>query len=819
MGKIVWMAEWFPYRRASDGSATRRELRPSAVRDVLLTLILAVSPNVNAENPPGVAQSAALIASLQEALTAKGPNYKARTEHLHPDGSPLYTNRLILEDSPYLLQHAHNPVDWYAWGPQAFAKSREENRPVFLSIGYSTCHWCHVMERESFEDPEVAQFLNEHFVSIKVDRERRPDIDTIYMTAVQLMTGGGGWPMSSFLTPSGQTFYGGTYFPRAQFLDLLHQVDVAWRENRPGLEQQASRVAAAVEAATRSAGVAGEVNKQSVQIAAASLQQRHDPQRGGFGSAPKFPNEPHYLFLIDHALRSNDDDIGDLIRFDLHAMARGGIYDQVGGGFHRYSTDADWLVPHFEKMLYNQAQLSRVYAQASRFTGDVGLARIARQTLNYVLRDMTSPGGGFYSATDADSPAGEGLFFIWTEQQLRAALSQADAELAIDLYGITEGGNFENANILNLPQPLAEYAMQRDMDLSALLAQVDSISTALYADRAKRVHPDRDEKIVTAWNGMMIVALAEAAAILQESRYQSAALRAANFLWMNSHRDNDELWRVHLDGRSSVLAVQEDYAWLADGFIHLYDTTQDRRWLERAKMLVATMDRLFWDEEAGGYFMNTNTDSIATMARPKDSSDGAIPSGNAVALHVLAKLAQRTGDESYRSTANALLASFADSINRSPAAFSYLLRAMQLLANGAAGPQQYAARGAVKVSARMQANMLVVDLAIRPGWHIQAHEPLQKELIPTVLALDHTDPAWRPDAVSYPTPILKTLGFLKEQLALYEGQVRITIDLQQTDPAVVGPLIPVALRLQACDDKVCLPPERHVLQVPVAMPQ
>ncbi|MGR3342867.1 MAG: thioredoxin domain-containing protein, partial [Paracoccaceae bacterium] len=551
-----------------------------------------------------------------------------------------------------------------------------------------------------------------------------PDIDAIYMTAVQLMTGRGGWPMSSFLTSTGETFYGGTYFPRAQFLDLLHQVEKAWRENRPAVEQRANQVAAAVANATRSADVAGEVNRDTVEKAVARLQKRHDPQRGGFGAAPKFPNEPYYLFLLDRALRNDDDDIRKLIQFDLNAIARGGIYDQVGGGFHRYSTDADWLVPHFEKMLYNQAQLSRVYAQAWRLTGDAGLARVARQTLDYVLRDLTSPDGGFYSATDADSAGSEGLFFVWTERQLRAALSRADAELAIDLYGVTERGNFEGANILNLPLPLAEFAKQRDMNLSALLARVADIRAVLYSNRSKRVLPVRDEKIVTAWNGMMIVALAEVAGILQEPRYQSAALRAADFLWKKSTRGDGTLWRIHLDAPCPVPALQDDYAWLADGFIHLYDLTGDRLWLERAKLLAANMTRLFWDKKAGGYFMNTEADGIATMARPKDSMDGAVPSGNAVALHVLAKLSQRTGEEADRMKANALLAAFANPINQSPTAYSYLLRGAQLLANGAAGPQQYAARGAVKVSAHTQENTVVVDLEIRPGWHIQAHEPL-----------------------------------------------------------------------------------------------
>ena len=792
-------------------------LTPSApICGIVATLIVALSPIVNADDPPAVVQSVSLRQQLQAALAAKGSDYQPRTVHLRPDGSPLYTNRLILEDSPYLLQHAHNPVDWNPWGPAAFARARTENKPIFLSIGYSTCHWCHVMERESFEDPQVARFLNEHFVAIKIDRERRPDIDRIYMTAVQLIIGRGGWPMSSFLTPEGQTFFGGTYFPRAQFLDLLQRVERAWRENRQGLEQQASQVAALVHAATSAADAAGTVADDVVQTAVENLQRRHDSQLGGFGAAPKFPNETYYLFLLDEVLRSGDDATRDLIRFDLQAMARGGIYDQVGGGFHRYSTDAVWLVPHFEKMLYNQAQLARMYAQAWYLTGDTGLALVARQTLDYVLRDMTAADGRFYSATDADSPGGEGLFFLWTPEQMRAVLTPADADLAIELFGVTENGNFEGRNILHQPMSLHEFAATRNMPLAMLLARVHDIRAVLHERRAQRVHPDRDEKIVSAWNGMMIVALAEAAQVLDEPRYGAAALRAGESLWAHSRRDNDMLWRATLDGRSSVPAVQEDYAWLADAFIHLYDLHSDPRWLQRAELLAATMNRLFWDDAAGGYFMNTDAVGITTMARPKDSADGAVPSGNAVALHVLAKLAQRTGKEAYRRTANTLLAAFANSINRSPTAYSYLLCGAQHLSNGAAGPQQYAARGAIKVDAHVEANTLVVDLSIRPGWHINAHKILQEELIPTVVSLETPVPGWRSDAVSYPIPVLKTLGFLHEELALYEGQVRITMNLQQTDPAVAEPLIPVVLRVQACDDSVCLPPERRILRVSVS---
>ncbi len=397
-------------------------------------------------------------------------------------------------------------------------------------------------------------------------------------------------------------------------------------------------------------------------------------------------------------------------------------------------------------------------------------------------------------------------------------MSRADAELAIDLYGVTRNGNFEGANILHLPLGLEEFATQRDMDMSALLERIENIREALYTERSRREHPDLDEKIVTAWNGMMIVALAEAGGILQEPRYRSAALRAAEFLWSNSYRQNGTLWRIQLDGRSSMPALQEGYAWLADGFVHLYDLTGDSHWLERANLLASAMTRLFWDDKAGGYFMNVDADGMTAMARPKDSVDRAIPSGNAVALHVIAKLAQRAGKEADRRTSRALLASFADSINQSPSAYAYMLHGAQVLTNGAAGPQQYAARSAINVSTHLRDNKLLVDLAIKPDWHIQSHKPLQEELIPTVLGLETSVMAWALDEVSYPAPLMKDLDFQNEPLALYEGQVRITMNLRRVVPVVATPLIPVVLRLQACDGNLCLPPERHVLQVPATVP-
>jgi len=783
-------------------------------------------------DPPGVVYTTELRQQLDAGLQALGPAYEPRTEHLHEDGRPLFTNRLILEDSPYLRQHAHNPVDWQSWGAEAFETARREGKPVFLSIGYSTCHWCHVMERESFESIEVAEYLNEHFVSIKVDREQRPDIDEIYMTAVQIITGRGGWPMSSFLTPEGKTFFGGTYYPKAQFLTLLKRASKAWNEDREGIYAQADNIARSVQGHLDQAQVAGTLAQNTPVLAAQQLLRRHDSIHGGFSAAPKFPNESNYLFLIDYSMRNADQEIMDLIRFDLQTMARGGIYDQVGGGFHRYSTDNDWLVPHFEKMLYNQAQLAHVYLSAAAFTGDAEFTRVARQILDYVLRDMTAGNGGFYSATDADSKDGEeGLFFLWTPAQVKAVLSKQDAELAISLFNISEDGNFEGSNIPYLPVGLDVMAAEEGSSTDSFLQKVDQIRQQLYTAREQREHPGRDEKIITAWNGMMIMALAQAGQLPMGEAYANAALKAGEFLWQN-HRDSEgRLYRASLAGRASIPGVQEDYAWLADAFISLYDLNQDKRWLERARSLVETMYKEFWDQTGGGLFMSassaTGVNAAPAMGRPKDISDGAVPSGNAVALHALARLARRPGSKEQffaaESRANALISSFALAVNQRPSAFTYLLLATGLQRAGETGAIQYAAHGNVKINAHIENSFdtaadtiltLVLKLTIQPGWHINAHEPLSDNLIPTTLVGDDETSTWVLLDVSYPEPIIKALGFQSEALALYENSVRLTARFEQTESSLLTPPLRIKLRLQACDEKICLPPETIDLQIP-----
>jgi len=786
-------------------------------------------------DPPGIVYTSQLREQLDAGLKALGPGYQPRTEHLHEDGQPHFTNRLILEDSPYLRQHAHNPVDWHPWGAEAFETARREGKPVFLSIGYSTCHWCHVMERESFESTEVAEYLNTHFISIKVDRERRPDIDEIYMTGVQVITGRGGWPMSSFLTADGKTFFGGTYYPQAQFMTLLKQVDKVWNENRDGIYDQANQITVAVQRHLDQAQAAGSLAQDAAEKAVQQLFQHHDTVHGGFSPAPKFPNEANYLFLIDYALRNADQKLTELIRFDLQTMARGGIYDQVGGGFHRYSTDDDWLVPNFEKMLYNQAQLARVYLDAAALTGETQFTRVARQILDYVLRDMTESDGGFFSATDADSEGGEGLFFLWTPAQLKDLLSKNDAEWVIRLFNISETGNFEGSNILHLSTAVDAMAVEEGISEASFLQRMDDIRQQLYTAREQREHPGRDEKIITAWNAMMIMALAQAGQLPAGERYAKAALKAGEFLWQNHRDGNGRLYRASLDGRASVPGVQEDYAWLADACISLYDLSQDTRWLERARSLIETMQDNFWDETSGGFFMNTSgtqgAGATPVMGRPKDVNDGAVPSGNAVALHALARLARRSGtsDEFFATVARAgaLLSAFAQAVNNQPAAFTYLLHAGQIHTGGESGARQYAAHGGVKIYAHAspgtgigidsgaESGALVVEVKIQPGWHINAHKTLSEGLIPTTLEADTEPSTWSLTEVSYPRPITKALGFQSEALALYEGNVRLTALLKQAENAPVSPLLRLKLRLQACDDKICLPPETVVLQVPV----
>ncbi|MEW8221865.1 MAG: DUF255 domain-containing protein [Candidatus Thiodiazotropha taylori] len=756
---------------------------------------------------------------LYQAYLDKGIGYRPRTEHFNKDGTPSFINQLILEDSPYLLQHAHNPVDWHPWSEAAFQKAKQQNKPIFLSIGYSTCHWCHVMERESFENLPIAALLNRDFIAIKVDRESHPDVDEVYMTAVMLMTGHGGWPMSSFLTPEGKPFYGGTYYTPEQFTSLLQQVNQLWKERPDDVIAQAEKVADAVAESNRLRGEAKALDEGVIAQALKSMQNAFDEIQGGFGQAPKFPREPWLYLLLDQAQRHGDQAALQMLTVTLDHMGRGGIYDQVAGGFHRYSTDYEWLVPHFEKMLYNQAHLSRIYLGAWRITGRQDFRRIATQTLDYVLREMTSPDGGFYSATDADSEGEEGLFFTWTEDELNAALDKQQASLATTLYGVTPSGNFEGRNILHLPQTLAEFADEKQRSLSDLLTQLEQINQILLETRNKRIPPLRDDKIVTSWNGMMITAFAQAADLLDNTSYRDAALKAAEFLWQQNRYKPGYLWRVHLNGQSSIAATQEDYAYLSESFLYLYDLTGEPLWLERAKELAGAMTGRFLDRQQGGFYMNEAESSITGMGRPKDEgADNAIPSGSSVAIHSLQRLWQRSGDLDFRKQTDGLISRFAPALEATPISYGYLLSAVADHRHGELGSRAYAGQGGIRIHAdtsqAAEQTLLNLKIQIPDGWHINSNQPSGKDLIATRMSLAEQSNGWQMGPVTYPKGKQQKLAFQQQPLSVYGGDISLQTLLKQIDGDHPGSTtLPVELQLQACNDQVCLPPETVTLWV------
>jgi len=571
------------------------------------------------------------------------------------------TNRLAAETSPYLLQHAHNPVDWYAWGDEAFAKARTEDKPVFLSIGYSACHWCHVMERESFEDPALAEVLNRDFVSIKVDREERPDIDSIYMEAVQMMTGHGGWPMSMFLTPDGRPFYGGTYFPpddrhgMPSFRRVLGHVADAYRSRKKDVDEAASEIQQALGRVLTSARAGTTADHKSLDRAAARIAQGYDPANGGFGGAPKFPPSMSLDFLMQVSHRTGDRELREIVTNTLTKMARGGIYDQVGGGFHRYSVDAHWLVPHFEKMLYDNALLARVYTRAWQWTKDPFFAQIANETLGFVQREMMSPDGGFYSTLDADSEGEEGRFYVWSRNEVLDILGDEGAAFA-DLYDITDRGNWEGHNILNVPR-------EPDPNLTELSQRG---KCKLYGVRSQRVWPARDEKILSSWNGWMLGAFAEAS--LAFGKYADVVRKNADFL----------LRRIDANGRlirhARIAGLLEDYSGVAWGLTLAYEATGERRYLDAARTLADQILSRFADEENGGFF-DTPVDHEKLITRPKDLFDNATPSGNSVTCDVLLRLALLFGEDSYARAATRSLDAIWPLAEKYPSGFGFILGA------------------------------------------------------------------------------------------------------------------------------------------------
>ena len=757
---------------------------------------------------------------------------------LPPDGGRKF-NRLIHEKSPYLLQHARNPVNWFPWGPEAFARAKKEGKPIFLSVGYSTCHWCHVMERESFEREDVAKILNEHYVAIKVDREERPDVDQIYMLATQLVSGRGGWPNSLWLTPDGRPWFTGTYFPREDrsgrlgFKSILTNLAKTWRTRQKDINTRADQIAKAMRTYSSGKHVepAGEVSRDLIQAAVRVLRRSFDEQQGGFGGAPKFPPHSRLRLLLHEYRRTKDAALLRMATRTLDAMADGGIHDHVAGGFHRYAVDGRWFLPHFEKMLYDNAQLARAYVDGYLLTRDERYRDVAVRICEWVLREMADPAGGFHSALDADSEGEEGKFYLWSRKEIVQILGHEEGELFCDVYGAVDGGNFTDeatghkpgTNLLYLPRPLAEAAGKLKLTPAQLSKRLASARAKLLAVRVRRVWPHRDDKVLAAWNALMIGSLAYAGQHLKEPRYVAAAVKAAEFV-LARMRKNGRLLRTYRQGGAKLPAYLDDYAFLADALLDLRDATDDDRWLKVSRSIADEMLRLYGDTSGGGFFF-TAGDHEDLLARTKDPVDRAIPAGNAVAARALVRLGQLTGQSKYRDAAGETLDAFQGFMARMPQGTSSLLVAAAMYLDTApaapAGPKADAVAGKKPVSVAAFASRLTaapgaeIDLALRvavdKGWHVNSHRPLGKDLIATSLSVNAGGSAVLGDVV-YPPGKKVKFAFSPEALSVYEGTIWIRAKLKLAKTAKPGrAAVELAIGTQACNDSRCLAPQTHKL--------
>jgi uncharacterized protein YyaL (SSP411 family) len=743
------------------------------------------------------------------------------------------TNRLAGESSPYLLLHKHNPVDWYPWGEEAIEKARREDKPIFLSVGYSTCYWCHVMERESFSSPAVAEQMNRDYVNVKLDREERPDLDEIYMTATQILAGQGGWPNSVFLTPGLKPFYAGTYFPpedrygRPGFRHVLEDLAEAWRTRRADVEEQAEEMARAMSHYLEDRShpspepPAGTVTAKALE----QLARRFDPEWGGFGGAPKFPTPSNLYLLLEMA--GDDPEAGRMLAASLDQMARGGLYDQLGGGFHRYATDREWKVPHFEKMLYDNGFLLELYAREHARTGDPQAARIVRETAAWLEREMTSPEGAFWSAIDAETHGHEGAFYVWTREELREALGEEDFTFLAPLLGFAGHPFFEGSHyVLHQPERLEDAAARRRMSPADLLKEFDAGRRRLFEARARRERPLTDDKILTDWNGTIITGLAVAGRLLGEPAFIERAARAADFILGTLRTEAGVLLHSWRGGQGRIEAYLADYAFLARGLLALHEATGEERWLRAADEVTREQCQRLRDPQ-GGFF--TGGVSPDVLFRSKDVFDGAMPSGNAVAVLNLLELGARTGDLGWRGDARAALSAFGHVVEGHPDAVRMLAIAVRRYHETGAGPEEARAdygearaaheREASAAGALLdhEAERLVrsrletspaesgwrafrLTLEIAPGWHLQANPASAAYLLPTAVEAEKGEVR----NVRYPPGEPFGSQFSKETIAVYTGQVEITGEASETAGLV--------LSYQLCDESKCLPPVRRDLQ-------
>ena len=743
----------------------------------------------------------------------------------NPDGSWKWTNRLINETSPYLLLHAHNPVEWYSWDDEALTRAKKENKLIFLSVGYSTCYWCHVMEREVFSNPEIAEQMNKNFINIKIDREERPDLDEIYMTATQIMIRRGGWPNSVFLTPDLKPFYAGTYFPptdkpnRPGFPTVLDAVHEAWVTREAEVINTANEITNIIERVISTGFTsltAKSLDRSIISTGVTHLKTTYNQAYGGFGKAPKFPSPANLEFLLreyerQSKLQTANTDAESLLKMvtrTLDMMAYGGIYDQIGGGFHRYSVDAKWLVPHFEKMLYDNAQLAKVYLQAYKITEKPQYRRIAEELFSFIAREMTAPDGGFYSALDAETDAEEGKYYVWTEDEIKKVLSKTDVKQFASIYGIDKGPNFDGKNVLYVPN---------GAESEASLKTVKSARETLLAARFERERPLLDTKIIVSWNGMMIDALAYGYEVLGDEKYLTAASKAAQFILDKIRKPDGELWHTYTAGVAKYDGYLDDYAFLVQGLLGLSNATGEERWLRSATTLTDKMIELFWDDKHGGFFF-TKADAKQLIVRTKKPHDSAIPSGNAVAVNNLLML-----NPSYRNYAEKTLRSFAKAMEDTPSSFMHMLFALNGYLSIEDGlpvsiPELDASQALVtataKIKTRTKGNQIDVEVQVKiaAGWHINANPAGQDNLIPTTITVDK-DALIEINNVKYPKGKSMKFEFSPESVNVYEGTFTIPLKLKQKPDTLIKKGVPIILKLnyQACNDTECsLPQELNI---------
>lgn len=768
------MLFWYPSLTVADSEST----------DLVDTYQLPIPSNVKNQ--------------LTHTLAQKSPEYTPRTEHLDATGAPLYTNRLILEASPYLLQHAHNPVNWFSWSEEALKLAKQKNKPLFISIGYSTCHWCHVMERESFENLPIAQHLNEHFISIKIDREQRPDIDHTYMMSAAMLSGFTGWPLNIFATPEGKPFYAATYFPPAQFMELLERSTLLWNNEPDVLIKEGERIIAAIKRIQTVSHSEERITEQTLSTATEQWLGIYDEFEGGFGTAPKFPQEPTLLFILDQALRNQDTLLLEMVTKALDAMQYGGIYDQIGGGFHRYATDPEWLIPHFEKMLYNQSQLARLYLLGYMTSGNPEYLRTLEATLEYVFRDMQTDAGVFYSATDAESEGKEGIYFIWSEAELRSLLSEGvlsedEFRLAIQYYGFKEGPNFAGKNILFRPLSHTEFAIEHQLNNHALLQTLTSLKIKLLRYRYSRTPPHTDQKIITAWNSYLIRILADAGSYLQKTDYLNQAFKAADYLW-ETHYQPEGLIRDSSGENIGSNGNLEDYAALALANISLYEATFDNKWLNRAVILSDEIIQRFWDGDTSTLYF-TSADQLSPI-RSRHEVDQAIPAAESLAYELFRNLNRIQENQKYGFIADQLLITKRGKVTSNPMNFSYFLK-VHAQGQKKLLPQQIGARGALRARLVRSDNQFKLITQLKPGWHINAHLPGDDRLIGSTVDAD-----WMKETL-YPQASTMEVAFMDKPLQLYSDRFEISFTHHPLNTLEK----PLTFQYQACSKQLCLPPE------------